>query len=64
MMFLAAEPEDRFRVLERFYRLPLGLTQRFYAGRLTWWDKIRLLAGRPPVSLRRALANFAESAVG
>jgi lycopene beta-cyclase len=64
MMFLAAEPEDRFRVLERFYRLPLGLTQRFYAGRLTWWDKIRLLAGRPPVSVRRALANFAESAVG
>jgi lycopene beta-cyclase len=62
MMFLAAEPPERFRILERFYRLPLGLTQRFYAASLTMGDKLRLLTGRPPVSLRRALASLPQSA--
>jgi lycopene beta-cyclase len=54
MLFRAAEPGQRFRVLERFYRLPEDTIHRFYAGRLTGADQVRLLVGRPPVPLGRA----------
>lgn len=64
MMFLAADPTDRYRVLERFYRLPQPLIERFYAGRPTLGDKARILAGRPPVRVGRALAALPESALG
>ncbi len=56
MLFLAAEPEQRWRVFARFYRLPEPLIERFYAARSTPLDKLRLLAGKPPVPLRRGLA--------
>ena len=56
MLFRAAEPDERYRVLERFYRLSPGLIARFYAGRSTLMDKGRILAGRPPVPVGRALA--------
>lgn len=56
MLFRAAEPEERYRILERFYRLSPGLIARFYAGRSTLMDKGRLLAGRPPVPVGRAIA--------
>lgn len=56
MLFLAAQPQERYRVLERFYRLPEPLIERFYAGRSTFADKARILAGRPPVPIGRALA--------
>lgn len=55
MLFRAAEPAERYRVLERFYRLPDGLVARFYAARSTTLDKARVLAGRPPVKVSRAL---------
>jgi lycopene beta-cyclase len=54
MLFRAARPQDRYRVLERFYRLPEDTIHRFYAGRLTPLDRARLLVGRPPVPLGRA----------
>ena len=60
MMFRAAEPPERFRILERFYRLPEGLIARFYAGRLTWRDRARILIGRPPVPVGRALKCLFE----
>ena len=63
MMFLAADPDERYRVLERFYRLPQPLIERFYAGRLRLTDKARILAGRPPVPVGRALAALPESAL-
>jgi lycopene beta-cyclase len=56
MLFRAAEPDLRYRVLERFYRLDEGLIERFYAARSTALDKVRILAGRPPVPVGRALA--------
>lgn len=55
MLYRAAEPEKRYRVLERFYRLPEPLIARFYAGRVTWRDQVRVLSGRPPVPVGRAL---------
>ncbi len=56
MLFQAAEPEERWRVFARFYRLPEPLIGRFYAGRSTLFDKVRVLSGRPPVPLGRGLA--------
>ena len=55
MLFRAAEPALRYRVFERFYGLSAGLIERFYAQRLTWTDKVRLLSGRPPVPILSAL---------
>jgi len=55
-----ASPEQRYRVLEHFYQRPEGLIARFYAGRLTRFDRVRVLAGRPPVPLHRALRVILE----
>ncbi len=55
MLFRAAEPEERYRILERFYRLSPGLIGRFYAGESTMTDKARLLIGKPPVPIARAV---------
>ena len=41
MLFRAAEPKRRYRVLEHFYRLPEPVIARFYAGRLTALDKLQ-----------------------
>ncbi len=63
MMFLAAEPGDRYRVLERFYRLPEPLIERFYAGRPSLSDQLRILTGAPPVRVGRALQALPERAL-
>jgi lycopene beta-cyclase len=55
MLLRAAAPAERWRVLEHFYRLPPDLIARFYAGRSTLPDKARILSGRPPVPVGRAL---------
>jgi lycopene beta-cyclase len=55
MLFRAAAPDQRYRVLEHFYRLDPDLIARFYAGRSSGWDKMRILSGRPPVPVGRAL---------
>ncbi|HEX8449071.1 MAG TPA: lycopene beta-cyclase CrtY [Allosphingosinicella sp.] len=60
MLFRAAEPRRRYRVLEHFYRLPEPLIARFYAGRLTALDKLRILSGRPPVPVGRAMTAMRE----
>jgi len=54
MLFRAAAPGERYRVLEHFYRQPDGLVRRFYAGRPSLVDRVRLLSGRPPVPVARA----------
>jgi len=59
MLFRAAEPGERYRILERFYRLDPDLIGRFYAGNTTMTDKIRILSGRPPVPIGRAIAALA-----
>ncbi|MFW2831597.1 lycopene beta-cyclase CrtY [Sphingomonas sp. ID0503] len=55
MLFRAAEPKDRYRVLERFYTLSPGLIERFYAARSGPLDKVRILAGKPPVPIDAAI---------
>ena len=59
MLFGAAAPEARWRVLERFYRLSAPLIERFYAGNSTLADRARILAGKPPVPLGDAVAALA-----
>ncbi len=59
MLFGAAEPSQRYRIFERFYRLPQPLIERFYAGRTTRTDKLRILTGKPPVPIPRALRALA-----
>jgi lycopene beta-cyclase len=55
MLFLAGSPDRRWRVMQRFYRLPAPLIAHFYAGRLSLGDKARLLSGKPPVPVGQAL---------
>ena len=64
MLFRAALPEGRYRILERFYRLDESLIRRFYAARSTRMDKARILAGRPPVPIGRAMMAIAGSGAG
>jgi lycopene beta-cyclase len=56
MLFSATDPDQSYRVLEHFYRLPPGLIARFYAADLSLLDKARILSGRPPVPIGRALS--------
>ncbi len=55
MLFLAAAPAERYRILQHFYRLPESVINRFYAGALTAMDISRVLSGTPPVPVHRAL---------
>lgn len=59
-LFLAAKPEKRFEVMQRFYTLREALIERFYGAALTAADKTRILVGRPPVSIFSALATIRE----
>ena len=56
MLFDAAKPDQRYRIFERFYTLREPLITRFYAAQPTSCDKFRVLCGRPPVSVGRAIA--------
>lgn len=62
MLFDAALPDQRWRVLRRHYGLSEGLIARFYAARLTFADKIRILAGKPPVPIGAALVSLLRPA--
>ncbi|WP_374300322.1 lycopene beta-cyclase CrtY [Paracoccus sp. (in: a-proteobacteria)] len=61
MLFEAAAPDERRRVMERFYRLPEPLIERFYAGQSTLADKARILTGRPPVPVSKALRCLSDT---
>lgn len=61
MLFRAAEPDERYRILERFYRLDARLIARFYAGQSSLFDRARVLAGKPPVPVGRAIAAIRGS---
>ena len=59
MLFAAALPERRWPILERFYRLPEPLIERFYASQGSAADRLRILAGKPPVPIIAAMAALA-----
>jgi lycopene beta-cyclase len=55
MLFRAAEPDKRYVIFERFYRLSPRLIERFYSGQSPLRDKARILIGKPPVPIYRAI---------
>jgi lycopene beta-cyclase len=57
LLFTCFAPNERFGVLEHFYRLPESLIERFYAAELTTLDRARVFLGAPPrgFSVGRAL---------
>jgi lycopene beta-cyclase len=55
-MLFAAEPAQRRRVFERFYRLDARLIERFYAAQSTAVDRLRVLCGKPPVHVGTAIS--------
>ncbi len=58
MLFLAARPDERRQILERFYTLNGGLVGRFYAGHSSAYDKMRILSGKPPIPILRAIRGI------
>ncbi|MBA4491596.1 lycopene beta-cyclase CrtY [Paracoccus sp. S1E-3] len=61
MLFRGCPPAQRHHVLSRFYRLPEALIERFYAGRLTPLDRLRIVTGKPPIPVRDALPCLREA---
>jgi len=61
MLFIAAHDHERRGILERFYGLPASTIERFYAGELRASDKARILVGRPPLPIPRAMRALSES---
>ena len=59
MLFHAAHPTKRYRIFEHFYRQPADLIGRFYSGDLTNHDKLKIVWGRPPVPIGKAIAAIA-----
>lgn len=47
MLFNWFAPRERWRIFDRFYRLPGETIRRFYALRMTRADQLRILVGRP-----------------
>ena len=54
-LFFAADPERRYVILQRFYGLSQGLIERFYAAQSPLCDRARVLMGKPPVTIPRAV---------
>lgn len=60
MLFRAAPPELRYVIFQRFYRLSPQLVARFYAGASTIRDRLRILIGKPPVPIGRAISAIRD----
>lgn len=60
LLFIAAEPHERVAVMERFYTLPGPLIERFFAGKLTVGDKAKIMIGKPPVPLTKAVGVISD----
>lgn len=62
MFFRAGTPAQRYKILQRFYGFREGLIRRFYRNGLRRRDKARIVIGKPPVPVGKALYNFSETA--
>ena len=58
LLFCAAVPDQRYRVLQRFYGLMPALIERLYAGETTMADQMRILSGKPPVPFFTAVSTL------
>jgi lycopene beta-cyclase len=57
-MLFWEQPARRYRLLQRFYRLPEGTVARFYSARFGPLDYLRFFGGRPPIPTTKALSIF------
>ena len=64
MLFLAAHDDERRHVLQRFYEHNEGLVGRFYAARPELKDWMRILSGKPPIPVLRALGTLVKYEMG
>jgi len=60
MLFRAGHPDQRYKVLERFYGLSEDIITNFYAAELTLVQKARILIGKPPVPVTEAIPLVRE----
>ena len=60
MLFRAGHPDQRYKVLERFYGLSEDIITNFYAAELTLAQKARILIGKPPVPVTEAIPLVRE----
>jgi len=60
MLFRAGHPDQRYKVLERFYGLSEDIITNFYAAELTLVQKARILIGKPPVPVIEAIPLVRE----
>ena len=61
MMFYGADTANRYKILERFYRLKPALIARFYAGRSRATDKLRIISGKPPIPIGRGIGAIMKN---
>jgi len=57
-MLFWERPARRYKLLQRFYRLPGGTVARFYSARFGLWDYLRFFGGKPPIPTTKALTIF------
>ena len=62
LLFRASLPSKRHLVLQRFYTLSENLIKRFYEGNIHKKDILRILIGKPPVPVLKAIYFFSEAA--
>ena len=55
MLYGVPDPDNRYRVFERFYGLSEPLIERFYAANSTLADRARVLIGKPPMPVFAAI---------
>ena len=61
MLFRASAPQERYKILERFYTMKPDLIARFYAGKSSAMDKLRIVSGKPPVPMGKAINAIRKS---
>jgi len=63
LLFRGVEPEARWQVFARHYRMSEDLIRRFYALETTLGDRARILVGRPPrgLSLQRLSQSWRDA---
>ncbi len=59
-LFWGTDDTDRYRILQRFYRLPEPLIRSFYRGDLSVLESLRIVLGRPPVPVLTLARNLWE----
>ncbi|MEL6287205.1 MAG: lycopene beta-cyclase CrtY [Pseudomonadota bacterium] len=63
MLFKGADPDARVQIFQHFYKVGRGTISRFYAADLTLLDKLRILSGKPPIPVSKALPCLSERSV-